>query len=159
MTAFIVVCCWLIHSFLAVLYVYFCRAAISLAILRDGSSGGVVRLASITADGIERQTILHDELPQWDALSWWTVCGMWQSFKQNVICTVLRPQQTYTHVFRSWCWKRLRSLINNTVWNVFTAVHPCYRVYQNSLSFTIHECHSSKSQQSNLLYPHWDYVN
>jgi len=47
----------------------FCCAAISLAILRDGSSGGVVRLATISADGIERQTILHDELPQWASLS------------------------------------------------------------------------------------------
>lgn len=47
----------------------FVKTAISLAILRDGSSGGVVRLAAISADGIERQTILQDELPQWPSLS------------------------------------------------------------------------------------------
>ena len=43
--------------------------AISLAILRDGSSGGVVRLAAITSDGIERQTFLQEELPEWASLS------------------------------------------------------------------------------------------
>jgi len=48
---------------------YWWCAAISLAILRDGSSGGVVRLASITADGIDRQTIEGDKLPQWAPLS------------------------------------------------------------------------------------------
>lgn len=47
----------------------FVKTAISLAILRDGSSGGVVRLASITADGIERQTIIDEDLPQWASLS------------------------------------------------------------------------------------------
>jgi 20S proteasome subunit beta 1 len=38
--------------------------AVSLAIMRDGSSGGVVRLASITKDGVKRQTILSDDLPK-----------------------------------------------------------------------------------------------
>jgi len=41
-----------------VFFLLFCCAAISLAIHRDGSSGDVVRLASITVDGLERQTIL-----------------------------------------------------------------------------------------------------
>jgi len=43
--------------------------AVSLAILRDGSSGGIVRLASITADGIARQNVLQEELPEWPSLS------------------------------------------------------------------------------------------
>merc|ERR1712018_273816 len=42
----------------------FCTEAISLAITRDGSSGGICRLACITKDGIERQTILHQDLPR-----------------------------------------------------------------------------------------------
>jgi len=62
-----------VSYFLAVgLYIIFAAfvcAAISLAILRDGSSGGVVRLASISAEGIQRQTILHDDLPKWGTLS------------------------------------------------------------------------------------------
>ena len=39
-------------------------SAVSLAISRDGSSGGVVRLAIITKDGVERRCILHDKLPK-----------------------------------------------------------------------------------------------
>jgi 20S proteasome subunit beta 1 len=38
--------------------------AVSLAILRDGSSGGVVRLASINKDGVKRQTVLSGDLPK-----------------------------------------------------------------------------------------------
>lgn len=38
--------------------------ALSLAIARDGSSGGVVRLAIITKDGVERRCVLGDELPR-----------------------------------------------------------------------------------------------
>ncbi len=39
-------------------------AAVSHAITRDGSSGGIIRLACITKDGVERKTILHDDLPK-----------------------------------------------------------------------------------------------
>ena len=39
-------------------------SALSLAIARDGSSGGIARLAVITEDGIERKTILNPELPK-----------------------------------------------------------------------------------------------
>lgn len=46
----------------------FTKNAISLAIQRDGSSGGVVRLASITEAGIERQTILHNDLPKFSVI-------------------------------------------------------------------------------------------
>jgi len=42
----------------------FCTQAISLAITRDGSSGGICRLACITKDGVERKTILHQDLPR-----------------------------------------------------------------------------------------------
>ena len=31
---------------------------------RDGSSGGIARLAIITKDGVERHTILHNDLPK-----------------------------------------------------------------------------------------------
>ncbi|XP_054457752.1 proteasome subunit beta type-6 [Anoplopoma fimbria] len=39
-------------------------AALSLAMERDGSSGGVVRLASISEDGVERRVILGNQLPK-----------------------------------------------------------------------------------------------
>ncbi|XP_068611740.1 proteasome subunit beta type-6 [Brachionichthys hirsutus] len=39
-------------------------AALSLAMERDGSSGGVIRLASISEDGLERRVILGSQLPK-----------------------------------------------------------------------------------------------
>jgi len=42
----------------------FTKNAVTLAIKRDGSSGGVVRLAAITKDNIERQVILNGDLPK-----------------------------------------------------------------------------------------------
>lgn len=39
-------------------------AALSLAMERDGSSGGVVRLATISEDGVERRVILGNQLPK-----------------------------------------------------------------------------------------------
>jgi len=42
----------------------FVTEALSLAIARDGSSGGVVRLAIITKDGVERRCVLGNELPR-----------------------------------------------------------------------------------------------
>ncbi|KAK4312747.1 hypothetical protein Pmani_015865 [Petrolisthes manimaculis] len=42
----------------------FVKNTLTLALTRDGSSGGVVRVAVITKDGVERQTFLHNELPQ-----------------------------------------------------------------------------------------------
>lgn len=36
----------------------------ALAMSRDGSSGGVVRLGIITKDGIERRVILGNDLPK-----------------------------------------------------------------------------------------------
>ena len=38
--------------------------AVSLAIIRDGSSGGVIRLAVITKRGVERHLILHEDIPK-----------------------------------------------------------------------------------------------
>lgn len=38
--------------------------ALALAMSRDGSSGGVVRLGIITEDGIERRTVMGNELPR-----------------------------------------------------------------------------------------------
>lgn len=40
------------------------HTGIALAMMRDGSSGGIVRLAAITKDGVERKTILGNELPR-----------------------------------------------------------------------------------------------
>ncbi|XP_056156515.1 proteasome subunit beta type-6 [Lampris incognitus] len=39
-------------------------AALSLAMERDGSSGGVVRLAAISENGVERRVILGNQLPK-----------------------------------------------------------------------------------------------
>ena len=44
--------------------VLLCVLAVSLAISRDGSSGGLVRLAAITKDGVERSTVMHDDQPK-----------------------------------------------------------------------------------------------
>ncbi|XP_072035789.1 proteasome subunit beta type-6-like isoform X1 [Amphiura filiformis] len=42
----------------------FVANGIALAMVRDGSSGGVIRLACITEEGVERKTILGNELPR-----------------------------------------------------------------------------------------------
>ncbi|KAM4036568.1 proteasome subunit beta type-6 [Anomaloglossus baeobatrachus] len=42
----------------------FTANALALAMERDGSSGGVIRLAAITEAGVERQVILGNELPR-----------------------------------------------------------------------------------------------
>jgi len=42
----------------------FVSHALALAMFRDGSSGGIIRLAIITKDGIERRQILGNELPR-----------------------------------------------------------------------------------------------
>ena len=39
-------------------------SALALAMARDGSSGGIARLAVISKDGVERKTILHPDLPK-----------------------------------------------------------------------------------------------
>ena len=39
-------------------------AALSLAMARDGSSGGVIRMCVITEEGVERQFIPGDQLPK-----------------------------------------------------------------------------------------------
>ncbi|XP_070560498.1 proteasome subunit beta type-6-like [Ptychodera flava] len=42
----------------------FTAHSLALAMNRDGSSGGVIRLAAITKDGVERHVILGHELPR-----------------------------------------------------------------------------------------------
>ena len=42
----------------------FIKTAIALAIARDGSSGGVIRLAIIDKDGVERKVVLGNEIPR-----------------------------------------------------------------------------------------------
>ena len=41
----------------------FVVASISLAMYRDSSSGGVVRIVDITKDGVSREYISHEQLP------------------------------------------------------------------------------------------------
>ncbi|XP_068229041.1 proteasome subunit beta type-6 [Palaemon carinicauda] len=41
----------------------FVKNTLTLALTRDGSSGGVVRVAVITKDGVDRRVFLHNELP------------------------------------------------------------------------------------------------
>ena len=41
----------------------FFSKAVALAMARDGSSGGIIRLAAIDETGIERRVILGNELP------------------------------------------------------------------------------------------------
>lgn len=43
-------------------------AALTLAMERDGSSGGVVRLAVISEQGVERQVILGNQLPKFSTV-------------------------------------------------------------------------------------------
>lgn len=42
----------------------FVKNALSLAMARDGSSGGVIRLAVIDKNGVERRMVPHQELPK-----------------------------------------------------------------------------------------------
>ncbi|KAK7476094.1 hypothetical protein BaRGS_00032648 [Batillaria attramentaria] len=42
----------------------FVSNAVSLAINRDGSSGGIIRLAAITKDGVERFVLTGDKIPK-----------------------------------------------------------------------------------------------
>ena len=42
----------------------FVKNAVSLAMWRDGSSGGVIRTVTISKDGVEREMVLGDKLPQ-----------------------------------------------------------------------------------------------
>ncbi|XP_071524891.1 proteasome subunit beta type-6 [Panulirus ornatus] len=44
--------------------VEFVKNTLTLALTRDGSSGGVVRVAVITKEGVDRRVFLHNELPQ-----------------------------------------------------------------------------------------------
>ncbi|CAB1333035.1 unnamed protein product [Coregonus sp. 'balchen'] len=43
---------------------HFCTQALALAMERDGSSGGVARLAAITEEGLERRVVLGNQLPK-----------------------------------------------------------------------------------------------
>ncbi|XP_029557142.1 proteasome subunit beta type-6-like [Salmo trutta] len=43
---------------------HFCTQALALAMERDGSSGGVARLAAITEEGLERRVVLGNQLPR-----------------------------------------------------------------------------------------------
>uniref|UniRef100_A0A671M6M3 proteasome endopeptidase complex n=1 Tax=Sinocyclocheilus anshuiensis TaxID=1608454 RepID=A0A671M6M3_9TELE len=46
----------------------FTAEALALAMERDGSSGGVVRLAVISEQGVERQAILGNQLPKFSTV-------------------------------------------------------------------------------------------
>jgi len=49
--------------------VEFTKNAVTLAIQRDGSSGGVIRYAAITKEGIEREVVPNDKLPKFSGIS------------------------------------------------------------------------------------------
>ena len=38
--------------------------AVALAIFRDGSSGGVIRMAAVNKDGVERKVLMGNEIPR-----------------------------------------------------------------------------------------------
>lgn len=44
--------------------IWLIESALSLAMARDGSSGGVVRLCTIDKEGVERKWIPGDKLPR-----------------------------------------------------------------------------------------------
>jgi len=44
--------------------VQFCCNSLALAMNRDGSSGGVIRVAVIDKNGVERRALLGDEIPK-----------------------------------------------------------------------------------------------
>eukprot|EP01135_Chromosphaera_perkinsii_P001238 Nk52_evm11s163 gene=Nk52_evmTU11s163 len=46
----------------------FVSSALALAMARDGSSGGMIRMASISEGGVERRNILGDQLPRFNEL-------------------------------------------------------------------------------------------
>eukprot|EP01027_Heterolobosea_sp_BB2_P020017 GEZU01028220.1.p1 GENE.GEZU01028220.1~~GEZU01028220.1.p1 ORF type:complete len:264 (-),score=77.09 GEZU01028220.1:167-958(-) len=49
----------------------FVKNALALAMSRDGSSGGVIRYAVITEDGVVRDTVREPDLPKfWDESAW-----------------------------------------------------------------------------------------
>jgi 20S proteasome subunit beta 1 len=45
------------------------KQCVTLAINRDGSSGGCCRIAVITEEGVERRVFLNDALPYFGELS------------------------------------------------------------------------------------------
>ena len=53
-----------IYIFIILIIQQFSVPALTLAMSRDGSSGGVVRLGIINEEGIERRTVLGNELPR-----------------------------------------------------------------------------------------------
>lgn len=42
----------------------FCKQTVSLAMARDGSSGGVIRMATITKEGVNRVYISNHDIPR-----------------------------------------------------------------------------------------------
>ena len=49
---------------LKLIFSSFVKMCIAVAMDRDASSGGCIRLAIITKDGVERQVVHGDKLPQ-----------------------------------------------------------------------------------------------
>lgn len=58
-------------------YTAFLFSALTLAMSRDASSGGVVRLGVITEQGIERTTVLAGELPKFYE-GWFYASVLWK---------------------------------------------------------------------------------
>lgn len=53
------------------------KEAVALAMSRDGSSGGIIRLCTINADGVQRQLFQGPQIPAfWDELEHGAEVGM-----------------------------------------------------------------------------------
>lgn len=53
------------------------KESVALAMSRDGSSGGVIRLCTINAEGVQRQLIQGPQIPVfWDELGYGAEAGM-----------------------------------------------------------------------------------
>lgn len=61
-----------------------CFPGLSLAMSRDGSSGGVVRLASINKDGVERFVLTGDQIPKFYEEYWWIMTTSLFSEKEDI---------------------------------------------------------------------------
>ena len=49
----------------------FCINCVSLAMKRDGSSGGIIRLTNVTERGLEKEYHTYDSLPYHSTWKWW----------------------------------------------------------------------------------------
>ena len=69
---------------------------------RDGSSGGIIRLAAITESGVERRVILGNQLPTF--YEGWTVLFIRDVHKWSFKCCIcLYPEKHKINVMELHC--------------------------------------------------------